>query len=279
MQIFHAKTSTKKRGVNVLNKLPNEVIASILSHLSIPDLLSILRLPWSRIHTLAKEVLVTKMVDTDNCRLRLYFDQESHWRFTVDMKLLQATERRLAFVPVDPSNLNMYMYHSKVLRRPNLYKVSLVGSDFAIDNDDQQLLVDNLLGNKQPSLDIKDYGVYQKNHQINKLHNILMAYRIDKVPESRVKARSGERVFRPLGFECSFDFLCQTKNTMQRVFDSLHAKPTKRQIDHRTVTRTSKLPLGAPHDNVAESSSLPPASRLTGKFMKINLTPVLTTAH
>ncbi|KAI8881475.1 hypothetical protein K501DRAFT_286380 [Backusella circina FSU 941] len=277
MQIFHAKTSLKKRGVNVLNKLPNEVITSILTLLSIPDLLSILRLPWSRIHTLAKEVLVAKMVDTDNCRLRLYFDQESHWRFTVDMKLLQATERRLAFVPVDPSNLNMYMYHSKVLRRPNLYKVSLVGPDFAVDDD--SFLLDNLLGNKQPSLDIKDYGVYQKNHQITKLHNILMAYRIEKVPETRVKARSGERVFRPLGFECSFDFFCQTKNTMQRVFDSLHAKPTKRQIDERTVTRTSRLPLGAPNDSVAEASSLPPASRFNGKFMKINLTPVLTTAH
>lgn len=247
--VFHAKQvnlSSKKCGVNALMKLPNEVIISILQNLSIPDLLLISNIQNQRFHTLAKKVLVQKLSITKNCHLRLCFDQESHWRFTVDFKLTKATNTRLAFTPV--KQVSVRMYNSKLLRRPILYKASLVGPDFVIDNHH---LVYNLI--KSPiSIDIKETGLHQHHYQ----QGTFLAYQISKTPENIVKARPGERWVEPLGFECSFDFLYQTKKMIQRVFDTLHNKPTRRQIDNKSFTTSSKLPQTSKNYAVAEIGGL-----------------------
>jgi hypothetical protein len=247
--IFYAKLNASKCGVddNALMKLPNEVIITILQHLSIPDLLTITILLNYRIHTLAKKVLVDKLSVSNNCHLRLCFDQEHHWRFTVDFKLTKAINTRLAFTPV--KQVSVRMYTSKLLRRPNLYKASLVGPDFAIESDH---LLNNLI--KSPiSLDIKETGLHQKRFQ---QQNISLAYQITKTPEHMVKERPGERWVEPLGFECSFDFLCQTKKMIQRVFDTLHNRPTRRQIDNRSFTTSSRLPTSSRNHAVAEIGGL-----------------------
>lgn len=247
--VFHAKQvnlSSKKCGVNALMRLPNEVIICILQNLSIPDLLITSQLQSARFHTLAKKVLVQKLSLVKNCHLRLCFDQENHWRFTVDFKLTKATNTRLAFTPV--KQVSVRMYNSKLLRRPILHKAVLVGPDFVIDNP---YLVHNLI--KSPiSMDIKETGLHQHHYA----QGAFLAYQITKTPENMVKARAGERWVEPLGFECSFDFLCQTKKMMQRVFDTLHNKPTRRQIDGVSFTASAKLPQNSKSYAVAEIGGL-----------------------
>lgn len=247
--IFHAKPNAAKCGVdqNAFMKLPNEVIVAILRELSIPDLLTVTILLNYRIHTLARKVLVEKLSLSNNCHLRLFFDQENHWRFTVDLKLTKATNTRLAFTPV--KQVSVRMYTSKLLRRPLLYKASLVGPDFVIESDH---LVNNLI--KSPlSLDVKEPGLHQQRFQ---QQNIFLAYQISKTPEHMVKARPGERWVEPLGFECSFDFLCQTKKMVQRMFDTLHSRPTRRQIDNKQFTHSLRLPNSSKNHAVAEIGGL-----------------------
>ncbi|KAG2211595.1 hypothetical protein INT47_008691 [Mucor saturninus] len=246
--VFHANQAffNKKCGVNALMRLPNEVIISILQKLSIPDLLLTCQLQNIRFHTLAKKVLVQKLVKTKDCHLRLCFDQENHWRFTVDFKFTKATQTRLAFTPVKP--VSVRMYNSKLLRRPILHKASLVGPDFVVENP---YLVHNLI--RSPlSLDIKETGLHQHHYA----QGAFLAYQITKTPENMVKARAGERWVEPLGFECSFDFLSQTKKMMQRVFDTLHNKPVRRQIDGVSFTASARLPQTSKSYAVAEIGGL-----------------------
>lgn len=127
------------------------------------------------------------------------------------------------------------MYTAKLLCRPVLYKASLVGPEF--DHESYQL-VHNLT--KSPiSFDVKGLGLHQHHHQQQRT---FLAYQVIKTPENAVKARPGERWVEPLGFECNFNFLCQTKKMIHRVFDTLHNKPTRRQIDHQSFTASSRTP-------------------------------------
>lgn len=248
--IFYSKqvNATSKCGVkHELMKLPNEVLDCTLQFLSIPDLITITLLHNKRLYTLAKNIILQKLKETDNCRLRLYFDQESHWRYTVDFKFVKAAHTRLAFVPIDEASLRLYT--SKLLRRPVLFKVALVGPEF--DHDNYQHL-HNLI--KSPiSFDVKTLGLHKNHHQ---QQQTFLAYEVTKTPENEVKARPGERWVQPLGFECNFSFLCQTKKIIHRVFDTLHNKPARRQIDHQSFTASSRTPALSRNSNVGEIGGL-----------------------
>ncbi|KAL9537865.1 hypothetical protein MBANPS3_011391 [Mucor bainieri] len=226
-------------GVKTLSHFPNEVIIAILQNLSIPDILTMSLILNYRLRTLTRKVLVEKLLDSSKCHLRLCFDQESRWRFTVDFKLTKATETRLAFTPV--KQVSVRMYTSKLLP-------SLVGPDFGEAND--ALLVHNLIKSSL-SLDIKDTGLHQQHYSSKQ--QVFLAYDITKTPQDVIKERPGERWVEPLGFECSFDFLAQPKKMMQRVFDTLHNKPTRRQIDSKLFTTSSRLPTNSQQFAVAEA--------------------------
>lgn len=252
ISIFNTKRSPPNKGkATCLSDLPNEVIIVILQNLTIPNILNIARLLNFRLRTLANEVLVEKLLNMDNCHLRLSFDQENHWRFTTDFKLTKATKTRLAFTPVETASVPMYT--SKLLRRPLLYRACLVGPDF-VDLSDS--LVHNLI--KSPlTLDIKELGLHQQHYALKQQKStLLFAYRVSKTPENIVKARPGERWVEPLGFECAYDFLGQPKRMIQRVFDGLHNRPIRRQIDGRSNTCSSRLSLQGQRNTVAEIGGL-----------------------
>lgn len=233
--IFNTKqvNVNTKCGENALMKLPNEVIICILQHLSIPDLISTSLLLNRRIHTLAKEILLEKMLkDSNNCHLRLFIDQENHWKYTVDFKLTKVSNTRLAFTPVN-QDTSIRLYTSKLLRRPVLYKACLVGPDFVSEGGH---LICNLL--KSPiSFNVKEIGLHKHHYQ---QQHTFLAYQTSKTPENEVKARPGERWVELLGFECFFSFLCQPKKMIHKVFDTLHNKPTRRQIDDKSFTSSSR---------------------------------------
>jgi hypothetical protein len=252
ISIFNPKQSSRNEiRVTCLSDLPSEVIIVILQNLTIPDILNIARLLNYRLRTLANKILVEKLLNTNHCHLRLCFDQENRWRFTVDFKLIKATETRLAFKPVKPTNA--LMYTSKLLRRPLLYKACLIGPDF-VDFSDS--LVHNLIKSSL-TLDIKELGLHQQHYTLKQQKSSLFfAYRVSKLPVNIVKARPGERWIEPLGFECAYDFLGQPKRMIQRIFDSLHNRPTRRQIDGRSYTSSSRLPSQGQRNTVAEIGGL-----------------------
>lgn len=234
-------------GEKTLSQFPNEVIVAILQKLTIPDILNMSLILNYRLRSLTRKVLVEKLLDSSKCHLRLCFDQENRWRFTVDFKLTKATETRLAFTPV--KQVSMRMYTSKLLRKPVLYKACLVGPDFVEANNAS--LLHNLIRSSL-SLDVKDVGLHQQ-HYSPKQQRVFLAYDITKTPQDVIKERPGERWVEPLGFECSFDFLAQPKKMMQRVFDTLHNKPTRRQIDGKLFTTSSRLPTNSQQNAVAET--------------------------
>ncbi|KAI8054899.1 hypothetical protein BDF21DRAFT_431295 [Thamnidium elegans] len=250
--------NTKQVNRGVITLLPNEVIYTILRYVSIPDLLIMTRLLNQRISCLAHQVLLEKLTSTKDCHLRLCFDQENHWRFTVDFKFTRATKTRLAFTPV--KSVSLRMYTSKFLRKPILHKVSFVGPDFTIENEH---LASNLI--KSPiSFDIKQVGLQQQVYA----QQVLFAFKVTRTPENVIKARSGERWVEPLGFECSFEFLAQTKNKIQKVFDILHNKPVRRQIDGKAFTTSTSY-------SVMETRKLYPFE----KSMRLELMPIIGGLH
>ncbi|KAI8968559.1 hypothetical protein BDF20DRAFT_897058 [Mycotypha africana] len=228
-------TATKQplfRHTSGFCRLPNEVLLSICQYLSVPDILNLLYQSNKQLQTVVKSVLINRLLHQDNCcLLRLCFDQESHWRFTVDFKLTKATEGRLSFAPVNQISLRMYT--SKLLRKPVLYKAYLVGPDFMTDTSSTtyQSLVDNLIKSSLP-LHIKEVGLHQEHYPTKQ--NLSLSYKISKTPSNEPKIRPGERWVEPTGFECSFSFLSQQKNRIQRVMDTLSPRSTRsRSIDYQ----------------------------------------------
>jgi hypothetical protein len=241
--IFNSKqiNDNTKCVLNALMKLPNEVIICALQYLSIPDLINASLVLNRRVHTLAKEVLLDKMLKVDNCHLRLFINQENYWKYTIDFKLTKITDTRLAFTPVEQTSIRLYT--SKLLRRPALYKASLVGPDFA---NESGRLVGNLIKSPIP-FSVKEIGLHKHHYQ---QQHTFLAYQASKTPENQIKARPGERCVEPLGFECSFNFLCQPKKMIHKMFDTLHNKPTRRQIDDKSFTSSSR------NKNIAEIGGL-----------------------
>lgn len=231
MPIFNTK---QHNTCIAFTNLPNEVIYSILQYLTIPDLLMVLKLLNKRLSQSAQQILLHKLnTEPSSCSLRLRFDQENQWRFIVDFKFSKATTShngtpRLLFIPIKP--VSVRMYSSKFLRRPMLHKASLVGPSFS---HQEERLSSNMI--KSPiGFDIKRVG-----HGVQVQQEVLFKYKVSKAPENVIKTRSGERWVEPFELECSFEFLCQTRNKiLQRVFHILH-KPMKVEEDDLFTTSSS----------------------------------------
>jgi hypothetical protein len=147
----------------------------------------------------------------------------------MDMKLAhpKTPSSRLCFVPMARPPADFSFFASKLLRRPTLYKVSLIATD-----EDLTWLPDNLLASALP-LDIKHSGTLSNNN----------GFRYRVTAPQVTKSRPGERWLHPCRFECDVDLLCQTKSGLTKWFDKLHGnKPRRRRMTALHTTAAEKLP-------------------------------------
>ncbi|KAI8089839.1 uncharacterized protein BX664DRAFT_334047 [Halteromyces radiatus] len=224
------------------NNLPNEILCRILSHVLIADLLLLYTIP--SLNMMVVNELISRF---KKCQLgiRLYFDQEARWRYTLDMKLqlvkYNRNTPRLYFIPMASTRNEMRFYTSKILRRPFLYKVCLIST-----YDDLSTLPENLL-NKSLPLTIKQSNKRLYSSTTTTTTTVALGYGVSETPYQVTKSRPGERWIQPCVFECDLDWLCQTKSTLDKWFDLLpHCKPTRRKMTDLHFTRTEKLPSESP---------------------------------
>lgn len=197
----HSRRNKPSSGVSLLS-LPNEILHRILSCLSTPDLLAAW-LATPRFHDLALVI-----VSRRGCRLRLCFDQESRWRFAVDMTLASATAAQFAFVPM-PADHDCLLYASRMLRRPVLYKVLLTEHDPGQDRDEAEL---DILGSSV-AVNVRHVGGHSKRI----LNGAEFSYSVAR-RETRSSKRPGERELLPLELKCSPVWLCPRRKTLNRMF-------------------------------------------------------------
>ncbi|KAI9027526.1 hypothetical protein CLU79DRAFT_739588 [Phycomyces nitens] len=264
-QKCHAFKPVDQCGVD-LRQLPNEVISRVLSFLSIPDLLSVC-LVNPRLYLLAIPILVSRLRDTRECHLRLFFDQESRWRYTVDMVLIKATTSKFTFVPIDTS-ASLRMFSSKVLRNPVLSKVAWAGKEF---QSISQPISHNFLS-RSLSLDIKQTGHCFKTTELKNKYPFSFTHSVFNTPQNTIKARPGERWVVPQMFECDPLFLCQRKGVWTRLFQTLHSRPTPRGLDGQTFTSSARLPPKGQAGGLEEYGTLP---NIDGAMVKTNLVPAI----
>ncbi|KAL0074887.1 hypothetical protein J3Q64DRAFT_1757621 [Phycomyces blakesleeanus] len=257
-----AKLAVDQCGVDV-RQLPNEVISRVLSFLPVPDLLSVC-LVNPRFYLLAIPILVSRLRDTRECHLRLFFDQESRWRYTVDMVLIKATTSKFTFVPIDAS-ASLRLFSSKILRNPVLSKVAWAGKSF---QSMSQPISQNFLS-RSISLNIKQAGhCFKTTDPKNKKYSFTFTHSVFNTPENTVKARPGERWVVPQLFECDPLFVCQRKGGWTRLFETLHSRPTPRGLDGQTFTSSAKLPPKGQTGGLEEYGTLP---NIDGAMAKSNL--------
>ncbi|KAI8341344.1 hypothetical protein BC941DRAFT_416568 [Chlamydoabsidia padenii] len=217
--------------------LPNEIISRIFAFLPTPDLLPLYTIPSVIINSIASNEIVTRL-DQHQLGIRLYFDQETRWRYTLDMKLspssIQNNKGRLCFIPMTTTkNPPSYLFYtSKLIRRPTLYKVSLIAT-----NEDLSCLPDNLLVTSH-TLDIKQQGSSCSQQQ-----DSLLGYCVTTNSTQVIKSRPGERWILPCRFECDLGWLCQTKSGLGKWLDKLHGKPIRRRMTNIHSTSAVKLPV------------------------------------
>ncbi|CAO3623411.1 unnamed protein product [Cunninghamella echinulata] len=267
--LFQVKNNTKKNSCKsspiLLCKqttLPNEIISNILLHLPTQNLLQLYLLNNAYLLSQLAGEEIIKRFEQGELGLRLYFDQESRWRYTLDVKLSQQDtyyddnkkeKQRLVFVPmVNKKNEEMRFYNSKVLRRPMLYKVTMISSKES--GDSLNNLPDNLL-HKSYAMDIKQMG----RSTLTDTSLLSLNYTIHETPSHIIKQRSGERLFFPTSFQCDLDWLCQTKSLFSKWVDLLHAKPQRRPMSSNLhFTMTEKLPFNgkSQRGQVAEINTL-----------------------
>ncbi|ORZ03753.1 hypothetical protein BCR43DRAFT_483908 [Syncephalastrum racemosum] len=197
--------SSHNRQINASTRLsilslPNEILHLVLSCLSTPDLLVTCRVA-PRFYDLALVI-----VSVRGCRLRLCFDQESRWRFAVDMTLASVTASQFAFVPL-PSEQNCFLYASRVLRRPVLYKILLSEPNHNEDDEERDVLGSSV------TVDVRHVGEHSKKL----MHGAHFSYNISRRKSSSVK-RQGEREIAALEFKCSPVWLCPRRTVLSRMF-------------------------------------------------------------
>lgn len=238
-----------------LESLPNELLLRVLSHLNTPDLLHSAKLNV-RFHQLSAKTLVSRITTRpDSLRLRAFFEQESKWKFTVDLQLVAIDHYgRFQFAPVD--SMVMRLFESKFLRSPSLHRMSIVGKDF----DGLTLdMPENLLP-KSKSLPLKEYGQHRLVSTYSRLVSEMastqtaLVYTVSKTPNAVEKVRSGERWVTPVRFECPLLFLCQARPAMTKVMDKLNARPTRRGLDGRSSTHSAKVPMVSAKGVIEESA-------------------------
>jgi hypothetical protein len=250
-----------KRSANVqhdqpsLERLPNELLLRVLTYLDTPDLLHSAKLNV-RFHQLSAKTLVSRITARpDSLRLRAFFEQESRWKFSVDLQLVAIDQYgRFQFAPVE--SMVMRLFESKFLRSPSLHRISVVGEDFdgvALD------MPENLLP-KAKSLPLKECGQHRLVSTYSRLVTEMsstqttLVYTVSKTPSTIEKVRSGERWVTPLRFECPLLFLCQARPTMTKVMDKLNARPMRRGLDGRSSTHSAKVPMISAKGVIEESA-------------------------
>ncbi|KAI8581414.1 hypothetical protein K450DRAFT_232959 [Umbelopsis ramanniana AG] len=256
--LFKRKHSSELSTTAGIDTLPNELLLRVLTHLPTPDLLHLAKLNRRFYHLSAKTLVLRLAARPDALRLRAHFEQESRWKFSVDMQLTAIDETgRFKFAPIQP--MAMRLFESKMLRSPTMHKLSIIGTDF----DGLSLNVPESLIPKSQTLPLKELG----QHRITSTYNRLVAnvastqtalvYNVTKTPEEFTKVRSGERWVTPILFECPMIFLCQARPGITKMMDKLNARPVGRGIDGRHSTQSMKTPMSSARGGVEESMLLP----------------------
>lgn len=216
-----------------LLELPSEIIINVFRHLALIDLLNVSLIKLNdKIKLLLNQVLLEKL---STVRLRLFFNQENNWKYTLDFQLEKYTASRLAFTPVTVLPEPIRLYTSKLLRKPSLTRVSLLLDGGSYNN---KHLRNNLMRSSL-SLNIKEAGTYQKAY--DQQQKVLFVYNVRKTPNYMTKVRPGERFVDPLGFECPFEFLAQPKSKLEKLADFLHNRPTNYVYHPASSTAAAKI--------------------------------------
>lgn len=174
--------SRKHEALLLLVDLPNEILLNVTRCLSITDLISLCRV-HRKLYTVGIQTLA---MHRSASILRLYFDQESRWRFAVDMILVEATPTRFSFTPIDNCT-TFCLYSSRVLRRPMISKVAL--EEYVVQRRSVPL----------------DVGTCGDHHTALLGPSACFKYYIHK----RRQENTRERWISPLKFECEPRWLCQ----------------------------------------------------------------------
>jgi hypothetical protein len=252
--LFKRKHTSELSTTAGIDNLPNEILLRVLTHLPTPDLLHTAKLNRRFYHLAAKTLVLRLAARPDALRLRAHFEQESRWKFSVDMQLLAIDESgRFKFAPIQPKA--MRLFESKMLRSPTMHKLSIIGTDF----DGLSLNIPESLIPKSQSLPLKELGQHRITSSYRRLvSNVAttqtsLVYNVTKTPQELTKVRSGERWVTPILFECPMIFLCQARPGFTKVMDKLNARPTGRGIDGRHFTSSMKTPMSSAKGIIEES--------------------------
>ncbi|GAB5586351.1 hypothetical protein Unana1_01251 [Umbelopsis nana] len=256
--LFRRRQSSEPSQSQSIETLPNEILLRILTYLPTPELLHTVKLN-RRFHQLSANTLVLRLAARpDALRLRAYFEQESRWKFSIDMQLIAIDQSgKFKFAPVEP--MAMRLFESKMLRSPTMHKLSIVGTDF----DGLSLNMPENLLPKGKSIPLKEIGQHRLTSTYSRLvPNITttqtaLIYTVSKTPEHLLKARAGERWVTPILFECPLTFLCQSRPAITKVMDKLNARPMRRGLDGRNSTKSAKIPLVSARGIIEELALLP----------------------
>ncbi|CDS03439.1 hypothetical protein LRAMOSA00841 [Lichtheimia ramosa] len=197
------------------NTIPNELVLHILRQLGLHDLLAI-SVVNTRFYHVGLQALAEYLAPRSsslnshtNPRLRFFFEQESRWQFSIDMifEKLENNGPMFIFVPVQ-QGLSFQMFSSKVLRKPNLYQISLLDES---PEQDQDIMVLDSIMSKPLKLDIKQASGQQYDKHVDG-ELAVFSYKVHNVPTHRLKSRPGERWMQPVSFHCDpWWFLCPRK--------------------------------------------------------------------
>lgn len=259
--LFRRRHSSEPSQSHIIETLPNEILLRILNYLPTPELLHTTKLNRRFHHLSAKTLVVRLAARPDALRLRAHFEQESRWKFSVDMQLVAIDESgRFRFAPIEA--MAMRFFESKMLRSPTMHKLSIVGTDF----DGMTLdMPENLLPKSKP-LPVKEIGQHRIASTYTRLvpqvatTQTALVYSVTKTPKALLKVRSGERWVTPMLFECPMMFLCQARPGITKVMDKLNARPARRGLDGRNSTKSIKIPMLSAKGVIEESALLMPSS-------------------
>ncbi|RUS35194.1 hypothetical protein BC938DRAFT_474402 [Jimgerdemannia flammicorona] len=214
-----ATASTHQR-ILYLSALPNEILLAILEDLDISSLLSLCNV-GTRFQTLAYIILAKRLLNNQSC-VRLFFEQESRWRFTVDLKLTSVNPYtgQFVFTPVKPTVLRVF--NSAILRNPTLQKIELLGPD--VESLKAQT---NFLSLPKP-LQIKTMGSYRRcfslHHPSTRTTAFSLSYDVSPTPADVKATRTGERWLTPVAFECPLVFFYPQTNSTSKVLQWMNSK-------------------------------------------------------
>ncbi|CDH48620.1 predicted protein [Lichtheimia corymbifera JMRC:FSU:9682] len=199
--------------------IPNELVLHILRQLGLHDLL-VISVVNTRLYHIGLQALAEYLASSSSSpsppsspsflllnthtspRLRFFFDQESRWQFSIDMVFEKHENNNngsmFIFVPVQ-QGLSFQMFSSKVLRKPSLYRISLL-DESPVDDAEDIMVLDSIMS-KPLKLDIKQACGQQYDKHVDGQFAIF-SYKVHNTPTHRLKSRPGERWMQPLSFQC-----------------------------------------------------------------------------